>query len=361
MSSKIRVGIIGTGAWARYGHIPVLEALDGFEVVALAGRNLANVQRYADRFGIAQAYGSPEELVADLKVDLVVVLAPSPDHGRLARLAITAGKDVYAEWPLSTTTRESQELLELARATGVQHVIGLQRRFSPSSRYWRDLIADGYVGPIRAVHMAVGVDAFGATMPAAKDWTTDEANFTHVLSIYGGHFNDMLFHGIGLPEKLTAVVENQLPVTTMAETGERIPYSAPNAVMAIGTLASGGLFSIQIEGGQTHKTGLHIEITGTEGVLRINNARGFENAQDNTVSGMHHGETAFAAMPVPATYAYLPVAHLDASAQDVAYLYTAYARDRQTGSSEATSFADAVLQHRLIDEITRRSKEFFAR
>jgi hypothetical protein len=47
--------------------------------------------------------------------------------------------------------------------------------------------------------------------------------------------------------------------------------------MVIGTLEDGGPFSIRIEGGQQHRTGLQIDITGTNGVLRIMNPRAFEN------------------------------------------------------------------------------------
>jgi predicted dehydrogenase len=358
MTSKIRVGIIGSGGWARYGHIPALQSLDGFEVVALAGRNKEKVQKYADGFNIQHAFGSAEELIAFPGVDLVVVLAPTPDHGRLAKAAIEAGKDVYSEWPLSTTTAESENLLSLAKAKGVKHVVGLQRRFSPSSRYWRDLIRQGYVGEIRAVRMSVGVDAFGQVMPEFAKWALDAANFTHVLSIYGGHFHDMLFHGVGFPAKLAAVVQNQFPVTTIAETGERIPYTSANEVMVIGTLADGGLFSIQLEGGQVHRTGLQIDITGTEGALRITNARGFENTEDNAISGMTGNADAFVPLPIPPEYASLPVSHLDASAQDVAYLYSAYARDKDTGTADVTSFEDAVRQHRLIDQITHSAQSF---
>jgi predicted dehydrogenase len=53
------------------------------------------------------------------------------------------------------------------------------------------------------------------------------------------------------------------------------------------------------------------------------------------------------------------VTHLDASAQDVAYLYAAYAEDKATGSSNATRFEDALRQHRLIDRITEASRTFF--
>lgn len=359
-NSKIRVGIIGTGSWARYGHIPALQSLSDFDVVALAGRNKEKVEKYASQFGIRQAYGSPEALLANPDIDLVVVLAPTPEHGRLAKAVIEAGKDVYSEWPLSTTTAESQEILTLAREKRVKHIVGLQRRFSPSSRYWHDLIKQRVVGKIRAVRMSVGVDAFGEVMPEFAKWTLNAANFTEVLSIYSGHFNDMLFYGVGFPEKLTAIAVNQFPVTTIAETGEKVPYTSPNEVMVIGTLADGALFSIQLEGGQKHRTGLQIDITGTDGVLRITNARGFENKDDNTIAIMRNGIETFEALAVPAEYAFLPVSHLDASSQDVAYLYAAYARDKVMGSHEATSFEDALRQHQLIDQITESSAGFFS-
>ena len=54
----------------------------------------------------------------------------------------------------------------------------------------------------------------------------------------------------------------------------------------IGTLKQDGLFSIQLEGAQAHKTGLQIEITGTGGVLRITNPRAFQNKHDNALEGM---------------------------------------------------------------------------
>lgn len=135
MSSKIRVVIIGTGGWARYGHIPALQALEEFEITALSGRNIEKVEKYAAQFGISQAYGSPEELLANPDIDLVVVLAPTPEHARLAKAVIAAGKDIYSEWPLSTTASESEAILTLAHEKGVKHIVGLQRRFSPSSRY----------------------------------------------------------------------------------------------------------------------------------------------------------------------------------------------------------------------------------
>ncbi|MFJ8754551.1 Gfo/Idh/MocA family protein [Streptomyces sp. NPDC102441] len=360
-TQAIRVGLIGAGGWASYGHIPALRALPEYEVTAVSARRKESAQKAADKFGIPHAYDDPHELINDADVDLVAVVTPSPDHAPLVRAAIEAGKDVYSEWPLTTRTTDSEELLALAEAKGVRHIVGLQRRLGPANRYARDLITQGYVGDLRAARISVGVDAFGPVMPDKVEWTIDAGNFTHVLSVYGGHFLDVLFRLVGPPKDLTALTATQFPAITLAESGKAIASAKPDQVMAIGTLAGGGLFSVQLEGGQKFPTGLQIDITGTEGVLRLTNNRAFENTEDNTLHGVNTDSgdhAALTVLPAPEEYRTLPDSSLDESVQDLAHLYAAFARDKADGTTEATTFADAVTQHRLIDKIQRASEAF---
>jgi predicted dehydrogenase len=359
MSAKIRVGLIGTGGWTRYGHIPALRTLDEFEIVAIASRTMETARKVATDCGIPHALDDEQALINRPDIDLVVVLTPALDHARLARIVISAGKDVYSEWPLSTTTAESEELLALAQAKGVRHVVGLQRRFGPSSRYLRDLVAQGYVGEMRSASMTVNVDAFGDSMPSIHSWSFDVKNFGNTLSVYGGHFGDVFFNAVGYPTALTAIVRNQFPVITVSDTGEKVATTRPDAAMAIGTLENGAVFAVQIEGGQRHRTGLQIDITGTEGVLRVTNKRAFQNKDDNAIQGMRGDEASFASLPLPVEYRPLADAGLDVSQQDVAYLYSAYAADRKNETSDASNFADAVRLHRIIDRILETSEAVF--
>jgi len=358
-SGKIRVGIIGAGGWAKYGHIPALKSLKQFEIVAVSSRKIATAVETARQFQIEHAFGVEQSLVDHPDVDLVAVVAPAPEHARLVKQAIAAGKDVYSEWPLSTSTADSEELLSLAEAKGVRHIVGLQRRMGPSARYTRDLIKQGYVGKIRGVHMTVSVDAFVPEMPGRYSWVFDASNFSNVLSIYAAHFGDMLFRSVGFPKKLSAVIETQFPFFTVVETGEQISNTNPNEVMVIGTLEDGGLFSMQVEGAQKHRTGLHIDISGTEGVLRITNSLAFQNKDDNAIEGMNGDAQTFSPLPIPDRYRSLARSGIDVSAQDLAYLYAAYASDKMNGTSEASNFRDAVRQHHLIDEVYQTSGEFF--
>ncbi|MFG3029175.1 Gfo/Idh/MocA family protein [Streptomyces sp. NPDC048253] len=355
----IRVGVIGAGGWATYGHLPALRTLPEFDVVAVSARRKESAEKAAEKFGIPRAYADAHELIKDPDVDFVAVLTPTSQRVPLVKAAIEAGKDVYSEWPLTTRTADSEELLALAEAKGVRHAVGLQRRQGPAARYARDLVARGYVGDVRAARISVGVDAFGPVMPEKVAWTFDVDAFTHVLSIYGGHFLDVLFQIVGPPKDLTALVETQFSELTVEETGKTVTSAKPDAVMAIGTLENGGLFSVQLEGGQKFPTGLQIDITGTEGVLRLTNDRAFENTEDNTLHGVNGDSSpgsALAVLPVPEEYRSLPDASLDESVQDLAHLYAAFARDKANGTTEATTFAEAVNQHHLIDRIQESSE-----
>jgi predicted dehydrogenase len=357
---KIRVGIIGLGGWAKYGHIPALQSLkEDFEIVAVASRKKETADEYAVKFDIQYAFSDEQALVNHPDVDLVVIAAPAPEHARLVKIAITAGKDVYSEWPLTTNTSDSEELLTLAEAKGIRHIVGFQRRFGASARYTQDLIKQGYVGKIRSARMTVSVDAFPAIMPGRYEWAFYASNFSHVLSVYAAHFGDMLFHSVGFPKKLTAVIENQFPFFTVAETGQQIPNTNPNEIMIIGTLENGGLFSIQIEGGQQHQTGIQIDITGTEGVLRISNPLAFLNKEDNLIEGMKGDEKKLSQIVVPVEFQTPNFRHFDASSHDVVYLYASYAKDVKNGTSKTSNFRDALRQHYLIDQIVQTSESFF--
>jgi predicted dehydrogenase len=357
----IGVGIIGAGGWAKYGHIPALRTLEQFRIVAISSRRQETADQLAAELDVPHGFGDYHDLIAHPDVVLVVIPTPGPEHAYLVRAAIGGGKDVYSEWPLTTSTTESEELLQLAEEQGVRHVVGMQRRFAPSASYAHDLISQGYVGTIRGVHMSVGVDAFAPTLPERHRWSIEEANFTNLLSIYGGHFFDLLFHLVGPPGKFTAITQNQFPATTIEETGEQVPNSSAHEVVMIGTLQRDGLFSIQLEGAQAHKTGLQIDITGTDGVLRITNPRAFQNKHDNALEGMRDGATTFAPLPIPDQYAALGSrAGLDVSSLDTAYLYSAYARDRVNGTTEASNFHDAVTLHQMIDQVTESSTMFFS-
>jgi predicted dehydrogenase len=321
----------------------------------MSSRSMSKANEIAKAFYIPHAFDDVLGLVGHPEVDLVAVLPPAPEHAFAVKAAIAAGKNVYCEWPLTTSTKNSGELLMLAQRAGVRRVVGLQRTVSASSEYLRDLLAGGYVGRLRSVRMHVSMAYFGQTRSPALEWTLSSNNFSHVLSIYGGHFMDMLFHTAGLPKTVSAIVSTQFPELALSATGQSFPNETPDAVMAIGTLQSGALFQIQIEGGKQNRSGLQIDITGTTDDLKVWNEKSFVTQHHDVIEGAQGEGGSWRELKVPDRYHTIPASSLDVSVQDLAQLYAAFAHDRITGGKSAPDFVDAVAMHRLIDAINQAS------
>jgi predicted dehydrogenase len=346
---RVRVGIVGVGNWAKYGHIPALRLLPGYEITAVSSRRAETAEDIAKTFGIRHAFQDFNELVRHPEVDMVIVLPPAPQHAVVVKAAIAAGKDVYSEWPLTVRTADSEELLALAEAAGVRHVVGLQRRLGPSTQYLRDLIASEYVGKMRSVRIHVSMPYFHQERPPSLAWTLGAKNFSHVLAIYVGHFFDMLFHAVGQPKTLGAIIATQFPTLTLSATGESFPNDTPDGIVGIGTLENGALLSFQVEGGKLHNSGLQIDITGVDGDLKISNSSSFGHAEDNLIEGAQGAKAPFVALPIPAKYRRIPASSLDISVEDLAHLYAAHLADRLDGTHTAPDFRDGVRMHKLID------------
>jgi predicted dehydrogenase len=109
---------------------------------------------------------------------------------------------------LTTNIADTEDLLARAEAAGVRHIVGLQRRLGPSARYVRDLLAAGYVGKMRSVRMHVSMNYFQGQRSTDLRWTIPAENFSYILSIYGGHFMDLLFQVVGEPQTVSAVLQN---------------------------------------------------------------------------------------------------------------------------------------------------------
>ena len=96
----------------------MLQLLPNFEIVAVSSRRQEAAEEMAREFSLRYALTDSSELISHPEVDLVVVLSPAPHHAALVRTAIAAGKDVYCEWPLTTTLADAEDLFALAQKGG---------------------------------------------------------------------------------------------------------------------------------------------------------------------------------------------------------------------------------------------------
>ena len=143
-------GIIAPGGIASTFHASVTEATRQ-RFVAVGSRSLERAQQFADARGIARAYGSYEELVADPEVQAVYVASPHNAHHENALLALQAGKHVLIEKAFTQDAAQARDLVAAAAASGVNLMEAMWTRFLPRTDVVRQLIEDGVLGELETV------------------------------------------------------------------------------------------------------------------------------------------------------------------------------------------------------------------
>lgn len=151
MSAKIRFGVLSTANIGLKKVIPAMQLGQDTVVTAIASRDLAKAKEAAGALGIATAYGSYEELLADPKIDAIYNPLPNPLHVPWTVKAAEAGKHVLCEKPLSMTVAEARTLLEVRARTGVKICEAFMIRSFPQWLRLRELLQEGRVGELRSV------------------------------------------------------------------------------------------------------------------------------------------------------------------------------------------------------------------
>jgi len=130
---RIRVGLIGAGAFAKGMHLPNLQGLsDRFTLQAVASRSGHNAQAVARQFEAAYATTSNEEILVDDSVDAVLITTRHHLHADLVLAALEAGKHVLVEKPLAINEQELARIEEFyaKREKAPVLLTGFNRRFS---------------------------------------------------------------------------------------------------------------------------------------------------------------------------------------------------------------------------------------
>ena len=128
--NEIRVGVIGVGALGQH-HARIYAELPGARLVGVCDSDAARAREVAARYA-TQAFAEAEALVA--QCDAVSVAVPTIGHCTAAKRALSAGRDVLVEKPMTTTLAEADELIELAAKQGAVLQVGHVERFNPAAQ-----------------------------------------------------------------------------------------------------------------------------------------------------------------------------------------------------------------------------------
>ncbi|MFD3617579.1 Gfo/Idh/MocA family protein [Streptomyces sp. NPDC058676] len=129
----MRIGLLGTGPWARMAHAPALSAHDGLDFVGVWGRRTDAAKELADLHG-TRVYDDVDVLFAD--VDAVAVALPPAVQAELAVRAARAGCHLLLDKPIAATVEEGRAVVEAVEAAGVASVVFFTTRFQSETETW---------------------------------------------------------------------------------------------------------------------------------------------------------------------------------------------------------------------------------
>lgn len=147
---KIRWGIAGPGNIARQ-FAEAVRNVDCAELAAVASRDKARGDAFAEKYGIDHVFCGYEEMAASDLVDAVYIATPHPFHKPCAELFLSAKKHVLCEKPLCINARQAEMLAECAQKHGVFLMEAMWTRFLPAIREAKEIIARGGIGEVLGV------------------------------------------------------------------------------------------------------------------------------------------------------------------------------------------------------------------
>jgi predicted dehydrogenase len=154
-SDRVRIGFAGMGARAHELVDAIAASGTPAEVVALCdayrGRAERGKARAGGRAAIVDDY---RRLLDDRTIDAVFVATPDHWHAKMAIDAVSAGKDVYIEKPLTYTVDEGLEIVRAVERHGRLLQVGSQGVSGMRQAAAREIVKSGRLGKVTLVRAA---------------------------------------------------------------------------------------------------------------------------------------------------------------------------------------------------------------
>ncbi|MCC6485413.1 MAG: Gfo/Idh/MocA family oxidoreductase [Armatimonadetes bacterium] len=273
MAEATKVGIIGCGNISDI-YFQNLQKYETTEVVACADLFLERAREKAAKWNVPKAC-SPEELLSDPDVKIVVNLTIPIAHAEVSQMAVEAGKSSHCEKPLTITREDGKRLLATARDKGVRIGAAPDTFMGAGIQTCRELLDSGAIGE------PVACTAF-MVCHGHESWHPDP-EFYYKLG--GGPMFDMgpyyltaLVNLLGPVKRVTGSTRITFPerrITSEPKRGQVIKVDVPTHIAGVMDFQSGAIGTIIQSFDVWHHRLPCIEIYGTEGSMQVPDPNGF--------------------------------------------------------------------------------------
>ncbi|MBQ9366705.1 MAG: Gfo/Idh/MocA family oxidoreductase [Victivallales bacterium] len=147
---KLRWAIVGCGGIATT-HLNAIAKIPEIEVVGGCDIKPERLQLMREKYGMTATYEKWDDLLADLKPDVIDVCTPNGVHMPATVAALNAGCHVITEKPMAMTPAECQMMIDAAKANNKKLAVGFQFRYHPKTEFLVRAREAGDIGDIMFV------------------------------------------------------------------------------------------------------------------------------------------------------------------------------------------------------------------
>jgi scyllo-inositol 2-dehydrogenase (NADP+) len=200
-NNKINTAIVGFGLSGRIFHAPFLHCHPGFNLLKVVERNH---QYSKSKYPYVNVVKDFYEVINDPNIDLVVVCTPNIYHYELAKESLLAGKHVVIEKPITTTSKEAEELIEIAEKVNKYLFVYHNRRWDGDFLTIEKLMLDNTLGKI--AYFESHFDRYVPEVSPKRTWKNTHQPASGVLFDLGSHLIHQAITLFGLPQTLSATI-----------------------------------------------------------------------------------------------------------------------------------------------------------
>jgi predicted dehydrogenase len=139
---KMGIGVIGCGYWGM-NYVRIFNELTDTRVVAICDQSPERLKEASRRFPGVNLTTQVDDVALQPGVDAVVVCTEATTHFNVARRMLLAGKHILVEKPLTTTSAESDKLIDLAEANSAVLMVGHTFIFNSGVRKVKEQMEKG--------------------------------------------------------------------------------------------------------------------------------------------------------------------------------------------------------------------------
>lgn len=269
---KVRLAVLGAGAWANRAHLPGWARDPRAEIVAICDTDRALAEAAAAKFGASVVGDDYRAVVGRDDIEVVDVCTPSHTHFELSMAALDAGKHVLCEKPVAFDFRETARAAGIARDKGLKTKLGFTFRYSPAMLYMKELVDQGFCGePYIYNAYEQNSQWIKPETPLRQVDPNADQSILHVSSLegYGAPVIDIARWMTG--SEMTSVVgtmKNFVPVRMVRATGTMMRMNIDDGDIFIAEFANGVIGSVQTSFVTVgNYPGIEVRLYGSKGAI----------------------------------------------------------------------------------------------